>query len=403
GHENVATSMAMSYYLHTGRPQLVMFHVNVGTANGINALIDAARDRVPIIFTAGRTPITEAGLKGSRDTGIHWNQEMFDQASMVRELVKWDYELRNAEQLEAVVDRAIEIATTVPGPTEEQIAQAATILAKAERPLIIAQGAARLAPSAAAIGDFAERFAIPIVEFRTNVNSVSSEHPMLVGFNPAPHLKDADAVLCLEADTPWIPTQHGNPPDDCKVIQLGVDPMFQRIPIRSFPCDVAVTGTPAATLPLIGKAMEATATLKLIEARRARIAAAKETAKAEARANVEKAAKTTPIDPVWAAHCISEAKGDDAIVVNEYSLILRYVTFKEARTCFGPPGAGGLGVGVGSAIGATLANPDKTVIAVVGDGSYMFGNPTAGHYVLRALDLPVLFIVFNNGMWEERS
>src|SRR6185312_7470136 len=98
-------------YLHTGRPQLVMFHVNVGTANGINALIDAARDRVPIIFTAGRTPITEAGLKGSRDTGIHWNQEMFDEASMVLELVKWDYELRNAKQLEAVVDLANEIET----------------------------------------------------------------------------------------------------------------------------------------------------------------------------------------------------------------------------------------------------------------------------------------------------
>ncbi len=109
--------MAMSYYLHTGRPQMVMFHVNVGTANGINALIDAARDRVPIIFTAGRTPITESGFKGSRDTGIHWQQEMFDQASMVREFCKWDYELRNAEQLEAVVDRAIEIATTEPcGP-----------------------------------------------------------------------------------------------------------------------------------------------------------------------------------------------------------------------------------------------------------------------------------------------
>jgi acetolactate synthase I/II/III large subunit len=435
GHENVATSMAMSYYLHTGRPQLVMFHVNVGTANGINALIDAARDRVPIIFTAGRTPITESGLKGSRDTGIHWNQEMFDQASMVREFCKWDYELRNAEQLEAVVDRAIEIATTepcgpvyltlprevmaqaidgftfdpsprrgfgtAPGPTEEQVSRAAAILAKAERPLIIAQGAARLAASATAIGNFAERFAVPIVEFRTNVNAVSTEHPMLVGFNPLPHLREADAVLCLEADTPWIPTQHGNPPDDCKIIQLGVDPMFQRIPIRSFPCDVAVIGTPAATLPLIGKAMEGLADRKRIDARRAGIAAAKEKAKSELRANVGKASKETPINPVWAAHCISEAKGDDAIVVNEYSLILRYVTFKEARTCFGPPGAGGLGVGVGSAIGAKLANPDKTVIAVVGDGSYMFGNPTAGHYVLSALDLPVLFIVFNNGMWEE--
>jgi acetolactate synthase-1/2/3 large subunit len=435
GHENVATSMAMSYYLHTGRPQLVMFHVNVGTANGINALIDAARDRVPIIFTAGRTPITESGLKGSRDTGIHWNQEMFDQAGMVREFCKWDYELRNAEQLEAVVDRAIEVATTEPcgpvylslprevmaqaidgftftpkprrgfgtvsGPTADQVEQAAAILAKAERPLIIAQGAARLAASAPAIGDFAQRFAIPMIEFRTNVNAVSTDHPMLVGFNPAPHLREADAVLCLEADTPWLPTQHGNPADDCKVIQLGVEPLFQRIPIRSFPCDVAVTGSPALALPLIAKAMEGRTQPALIEARRNRIATAKESARAEVRTNVERASKETPINPVWAAHCISEAKGDDALVVNEYSLILRYVQFKEPRTCFGPPGAGGLGVGVGSAIGAKLANPDKTVIAVLGDGSYMFGNPTAGHYTLRALDLPVLFIIFNNGMWEE--
>jgi len=412
-----------------------MFHVNVGTANGINALIDAARDRIPIIFTAGRTPLTESGFKGSRDTGIHWQQEMFDQASMVREFCKWDYELRNAEQLEAVVDRALEVATTepcgpvyltlprevmaqsiknftftakprrgfgtVPGATADQIDRAAEILAKAERPLIIAQGAARLAASATAIGQFAERFSIPLVEFRTNVNVLSTEHPMLVGFNPLPHLRDCDALLCLEADTPWIPTQHGNPPDDCKVIQLGVDPLFQRIPIRSFPCDVAVTGTPAAALPLIAKAMEGKTKAASIDARRARIVAAKESGRAELRANVEKASKDTPINPVWAAHCISEAKGDDAIVINEYSLILRYVQFKEARTCFGPPGAGGLGVGVGSAIGAKLANPDKTVIAVVGDGSYMFGNPTAGHYALRALDLPVLFIIFNNGMWEE--
>lgn len=435
GHENVATSMAMSYYLHTGRPQLVMFHVNVGTANGINALIDAARDRVPLIFTAGRTPLTESGLRGSRDTGIHWNQEMFDQAGMVREFCKWDYELRNAEQLEAVVDRALEIATTepcgpvylalprevmaaplqsfsfdapprrgfgtAPGPTEAQIARAAAIMAQAERPLIIAQGAARLAGSAPAIADFAQRFAVPVVEFRTNVNALPSDHPMLAGFSPSPLLKEADAILCLEADTPWIPTQHGNPPEDCKVIHLGVDPLYQRIPIRSFPCDVAVTGAPLLTLPLIAKAMEGQAQRAAIETRRARIAAAREQELAARRAHIARAAKDAPINPIWAAHCISAAKGDDAIVVNEYSLILRYVDFKTARSCFGPPGAGGLGVGLGSAVGAKLANPDKTVIAVLGDGSYMFGNPTAGHYVLKALDLPVLFIVFNNGMWEE--
>jgi acetolactate synthase I/II/III large subunit len=56
---------------------------------------------------------------------------------------------------------------------------------------------------------------------------------------------------------------------------------------------------------------------------------------------------------------------------------------------------------VGAAIGAKLASPDKLVIATLGDGAYMFGNPTAGHQVARNLGTPVLFIVFNNSMWEE--
>src|SRR5690606_13781040 len=79
GHENVAVSMAHGYFLISGRPQAVMFHVNVGTANGINALANAARDNIPLLFTAGRNPITEFGRPGSRDTGIQWGQEMFDQ------------------------------------------------------------------------------------------------------------------------------------------------------------------------------------------------------------------------------------------------------------------------------------------------------------------------------------
>ena len=116
-HENAAVAMAHGYYMVTGKPQVVMVHVTVGTANALNGIINAARDHVPILFSAGRTPLTEAGLPGSRDISIHWAQEAFDQAGMVREYVKWDYELRNFIQLEAVVDRALEIAMTEPrGP-----------------------------------------------------------------------------------------------------------------------------------------------------------------------------------------------------------------------------------------------------------------------------------------------
>ena len=116
-HENLAVTMAHGYGMVSRRIPAVMVHVSVGTANMICAAMNAARENVAILLTAGRSPLTETGLPGSRDGYIHWAQEMYDQAGMIREIVKWDYELRNAEQLTTVVDRALAIAATEPrGP-----------------------------------------------------------------------------------------------------------------------------------------------------------------------------------------------------------------------------------------------------------------------------------------------
>src|SRR5215216_2481488 len=60
-HEYVAGSIAHGYYAVTGRPQVVMVHVTVGTANVSGTIINASRARVPVIFSAGRTPLTEDG------------------------------------------------------------------------------------------------------------------------------------------------------------------------------------------------------------------------------------------------------------------------------------------------------------------------------------------------------
>ena len=116
-HENLAMAMAHGHTMVSGRPQAVMVHVNLGTANALCGLINAARENVPMLLCAGRTPITEAGPAGARSRPIHWAQEMFDQGALVREHVKWDYELRVAEQVETAVDRALAIATSEPkGP-----------------------------------------------------------------------------------------------------------------------------------------------------------------------------------------------------------------------------------------------------------------------------------------------
>src|SRR6476660_1258911 len=116
-HENLALSMAHGYAVASGRVPAVMVHVSRGTATALCGVLNAARSNVPALFPAGRSPLTEEGLVGARDTYIHWAQEMFDQAGMLREAVKWEYELRHGAQLETVIDRALTLATSPPeGP-----------------------------------------------------------------------------------------------------------------------------------------------------------------------------------------------------------------------------------------------------------------------------------------------
>ena len=116
-HEHVAVSMAHGHFFATGEPAAVILHTNVGLANGAIGAINAATDHVPMILMSGRTPATEAGRFGSRTVPIGWGQEMRDQAALVREACKWDYEVRFPEQVPELLDRAYAIATSTPkGP-----------------------------------------------------------------------------------------------------------------------------------------------------------------------------------------------------------------------------------------------------------------------------------------------
>jgi|SRR5579885_1389905 acetolactate synthase-1/2/3 large subunit len=431
-HENLALSMAHGWAMVTGRVPAVMVHVSVGTANAICGVFNAARDNIPVLFTAGRSPLTEAGLPGARDVYIHWAQEMFDQAGMVRELVKWDYELRNGEQLETVVDRALAVATTeprgpvylslprevlaaplpgffydqpprrvaaaAPGPDPNAIDEAARILAGAQNPLIITASAGRDPAAVAALGELAERFALPVVQHRPRHLSLPAAHPCHLGYDAGPYLADADAILVLECDVPWVP-QLKAPGADCRVIHLGIDPLFQRYPIRGFPCDLAVTAAPVVALPALSAALERHSRRDAVSARRQRLDERREALQAGWRRAREAAQRRRPIDMAWASACIGAAKPEDAILVNEYTLLSEHCGTNLPGTYFGSSPASGLGWGGGAALGAKLACPDRLVIAVLGDGSHLFGNPVALHHAAAAHDLPVLFVIMNNSMW----
>ncbi len=431
-HENLALSMAHGWAMVTSRVPAVMVHVSVGTANGVCAAFNAARENVPMLFTAGRSPLTEAGLPGTRDVYIHWAQEMFDQAGMVRELVKWDYELRNGQQLETVVDRALAIAATdpkgpiylslprevlaeplpdfaydaptrrvaatPPGPDLGAIDEAAQILAAAQNPLIVTASAGRDPAAVTALADLALRFAIPIVQHRPRHLSLAADHPCHLGYDAGPYLDDADAILVLECDVPWVPSLKA-PPPQCWVVHLGVDPLFQRYPIRGFPCDLAVTGAPATALPALAAALGRHVAKPAVEARRQRVARLREVLQAGWRKTRETVAGGRPIHMAWASACIADAKPENAILVNEYTLMPEYCGSNLPGTYFGSSPASGLGWGGGAALGAKLAAPDRLVIATLGDGSHLFGNPVALHHAAAMHELPVLFVIMNNSMW----
>jgi len=427
-HENLAVAMAHGAYLMNGRPQAVMVHVNVGTANTINNVTNLSRDRVPLILAAGRTPITEKGTFGSRSRPIHWAQEMFDQAGMLREMVKWDYELRTPGQVGDVVARSVEVSMAHPRgpvylvlpreplsapmpepfapmkpraqaaqahPDPQTIARLAEWIATAERPLIITSNLP--ADAVAPLSHLAERCAIPVVTQNPRSVCLPSSHHMHFGYEPGALLTDADLVIVLDSDVPWIPhLQH--PPAGCHVAHVGEDPFYVRYPMRSFPSDLAIQAGVTNALQALSDAVG-----HRLQMAEARIASRRTRLTERMRTrHVQLAKDSAPgerISPAYLSRAIGEAVGEDAVIFNEYPLRADHCPREKPGTLFALGPAGGLGWGLGAALGAKLAAPDKLVVATLGDGAYMFSNPMVGHWVSAAYNLPILTVVFNNSRY----
>jgi acetolactate synthase-1/2/3 large subunit len=428
-HENLAVAMAHGAYLMTGRPQAVMVHVNVGTANTINNVTNLARDRAPLILCAGRTPFTEKGSFGSRSRSIHWAQEMFDQAGMLREMVKWDYELKVPEQIADVAARAYEMTMTSPRgpvylvlpreplaapvsetlasepralpsqgfPDPQAIATLAEWIASADNPLIVtsSDGDPR---AVAALSKLSERFALPVVNHNARVVTFPASHPMHAGYDSGPLLPGTDLLINVECDVPFYPhldkTRAG-----CKFVHIGEDTVYQRYPMRSFPSDLSITARSATAFEALQAALESQLPKMTAAIERRRREVAERRKARDNKAAQEARGADDRITPHYLSHAIGEAFGADAVIFNEYPLSIEHCPREKPSTFYSLGPAGGLGWGLGAAIGAKLAAPEKLIVATLGDGSYMFGNPTASHWVQEKLKLPVLSIVFNNSRY----
>jgi len=432
-HEIVLTSMAYGYFQITHKPLVAMVHVGIGTANGLGAIIAAGKGRIPILFTAGRTPITEEGGPASRNRYIHWGQEYFDQAGMLREHVKWDYELRTPSQLEAVVDRALTLAMMEPKgpvylilprevlyspleqfefqaearfdlptshPDPEKIRKAADLLMQAEFPLVITSAAGRSAAAFHALVEFSDAAAAGVVPFNPEYMNFPTDHPYHQGFFPERLLPQTDLVFVVECDVPWYPSEN-KPPASAKIIQVGVDPLYSRYPMRSFPSDLTLQGDPALIFSQLTEVLKKQIPKEemKIQARRKRLRERHEELLKTWQKTAQTAAGRKPLDFDWVSSQVNKYLEEDSILVNEYDMRLSQLSRRLPETYFAHPHAGFLGWGLGAALGIKLGAPERTVVATVGDGAYMFAVPSACHFVAAAYGLPILTIVYNNQSW----
>ncbi len=438
-HEMAAVSMAHGYYNVTHKLQMVLVHTLPGTCNALGGILNAQSSNVPSLLVAGTTPITEGELRGGKSQHIHWRQESRDQGALVREFVKWDYELRTNQNIATVVQRAFNIAMSEPrGPvyltlprewlceslestaalpnasapaTKMQadpaaLEKTAELLIAADSPLIVTKYLGRNPEAVAHLVELAELLSIPVVQQLNHVN-FPTDHPLYLGTDTAKHAKRSDVIFLIDVDTPWDNASRDFLRPDAKIIQLERDPLFTSIPIWGFSADLAVAGCSDIALPVLNGIIKAkldtgTNSKKKFEERRKKIRVEHDAMVREVEASIDAVKTQTPINPVWLSKCIGDLMDDKTIIVNEAvtSRLAEVLPLKRPGSLFSTPPAGHLGWGLGAAIGIKLGAPDATVIAAEGDGSYIFSAPTACHFTAQKYRIPFLTVVYNNQVWN---
>lgn len=423
-HEHVVVTMAHGYYLATGLMQAAAVHVNVGLANASMALINAHSDDVPIFMMSGRNPLTEGDREGSRHTPIQYGQEMFDQSGIVRETVKWDYELRYGDTISALVDRGCAIARqepagavylslpreplcemadipsqtsqsvpTKPYPDPNAIRVLADELSGAKNPLIICSRGDTEGQVGALITQIAQENSIAVSEVFVTRNLLATDFDLNIGGQIASHLPHADVVLVVDAPVAWIASKV-KPADGAKIIHLGPDPLFGRIPVRGYEATTHIQSNTVAGLETLKAALPAKSNAK----RESEIKQKHLAFRSKIQDKVA-ACQGDVLNKPFVAKCVSEVIGDGIIFAERAGPLALY-NVKGPNRWFGNTQAGGLGWALPAALGFQLANKDRLVACVVGDGSYVFANPIACHQVAEAQDLPLLTIILDNGSYD---
>jgi acetolactate synthase I/II/III large subunit len=440
-HETVALSAAHAYASVTRQPQAVLVHVDAGTQNLGGAVSNAMRGRVPVLIFAGAAPFTITGeLPAGRNEFIHWIQDVPDQRGILRGYVKYDNEIRTGRNVKQVVQRALQIARSEPagpvylvGPrevmeeqvepytadpaeyppvspaalTEETADEIATALAGARNPLIVTSYLGRNPAAVPALVELAELLAIPVLESAAFHVNFPGDHPLHAGYQFTTSAQNqvlaaADVILVLDSDVPWIHAT-SRPSPDAAIYVVDIDPIKAGMSMWHVPARRIAAADSKAAVEQITRFVRDNVLLDagVVEVRSA---VAADTSRAR-RAALDALEQPDPgvITPRYLTACVRELlDGTDALVLTEaitnYQVVAEHLRASRPGSLIGS-GGGSLGWAGGGAVGAKLACPERTVVCLTGDGSFLFGVPSSAQWVARRYGTPALTIIYDNRGW----
>jgi acetolactate synthase-1/2/3 large subunit len=442
-HETVAVGMATGYAAVTGRGQVVLLHAGAGLLQGANAIHGALLTNAPMVVLSGES--TTYGDTHGPDPGGQWYRNLSmvgGPQAFAAPFTKWSNGAFDASVVYDMVKRASEIAATAPAgpvyvntpvevllspwrpvaastrrvaPAGRAVASVSDIrtpvalLSTATNPVIAVESAGRDPEAFSALTELAELLAIPVVEPQSAVcANFPRDHPLHAGGDLGTLAAEADVVLLVGARAPWYPPR--DKPGDATVIAIDDAPHREYMAYQVLTADHYVTGDIAHSLRALSAGVRTAGAAfdpAAVEARRARLAAAFGKSEAARVAAEEKARGASdgpgsPVDPVAVAAALRDLLPADAAVIDETITHSRTIT-RHLRAS--APGRyryvqGGLGQGIGVALGAKLAlGPDRMAVLTVGDGSWLYNPVPAGLMAAREQNLPLLVVVFNNGQY----
>ncbi|HUD87310.1 MAG TPA: thiamine pyrophosphate-dependent enzyme [Xanthobacteraceae bacterium] len=430
-HETLAVNLATGYTLMTGRPQAVLVHAGVGLLQGSMGVHGALQSEVPMLVMSGESQTL--GENPDLDIEQQWygGISVGGAERYVENITKWARQVTSPYTLYESVIRAGEMAQRTPkGPIylnvalehmlhdwtppanerdvpfaprvqahPSEVEKVASLLLAAKNPIIVAEQSGRDPAAFTALVELADLLGIPVTWSRgSNFANFPTDHPLYLGVANYKYLEDADLILLVGGRIPWYPPHVR--PGKGKIVAINENQFKGHMIYQQLHADLYLEGEIAASLQALAQAARASkidaATVKARREKWTRehdaFVAGLNAEKAKARGNGK------AIDPLDLIATLGEVMPADTIFVDETILhgpVLRqHLPFTTPQSFF--RGFGGLGQGIGTALGVKLAAPERPVALLIGDGGFLYNPVIQALGASKQHNLPILIVVFNN-------